>query len=445
MGRLYFRWEKKMIINTRKIVLYLIIPIIVSSSFLSGCSLLTGRQGKVPKIDMIVDNPLPVKRTDEFVVLKVDFLKDMFPDFSPNAFIAVEADSNQEIPNQVDDMNNDGLGDEIVMVLDMEPGERKKITLRYAPEGRGVSLGYDKRTRAAIHPEFGGVGWESHLIAYRLYPDYRNSISVFGKQEPGLSLDKFALSAKAGDGYNKLEPWGVSILEGGKSIGCGGFGIWNQDKLVKPLNMMNGSPPEPDERVFPYTRIVADGPVRSVVQVIFDNWRIGDQNLMVTATYSIYAGQRWTRNDIKIEGADKPVKIATGLVKSASGKLIRDDESGFFYTWGAQSHRDTPDDMGMALIYPTESFDSFHENVDHADSFFSDETEAYISVLNPGADNEITYWFITAWNRGDIGIKRDREFADILSSLVENLKHPLTVTVMPGKPDTEGQEQQETN
>jgi hypothetical protein len=246
------------------------------------------------------------------------------------------------------------------MVMNMEPGERKNIVIRYAPEGRAVNLGHDKRTRAAVHPEYEGIGWESELIAYRIYTDHRNSIGIFGKAEPAISLDRLAASV-VDEGFNHLESWGVNVLDGGNSTGCGGFGIWNNSELVKPLNMAGRSPAKPDDRIARYTRIAADGPVRSVVQIIFDKWRVADQTLRVTAEYSIFAGQRWTRCKIKIEGADNPAKIAVGLPESEAGVLTRDEENGLFYTWGNQSHRNIPDNLGMAVIYSSESFDSFHE------------------------------------------------------------------------------------
>ncbi len=409
-----------MTVKYGKILIYLLVSALLLPVLISGCTLLNNKRDEVPKIDMIVTNPLPIKRTDEFVTLKIAQLKEFAPDFSSDTFIVLEADSNAEIPHQLDDMDNDGERDEIAMIMNMEPGEQKRIVIRYSPEGRAVNLGYDKRTRAAMHPEYEGIGWESELIAYRIYPDQRNAISIFGKQEPGLSLDKFAASV-ADRGYNRLESWGVSVLDGDNSLGCGGFGVWQGSKLVMPSKTA-------------YTRIAADGPIRSMVQVIFDNWRVGDQTLRVTATYSIFAGQRWTRSEIKVEGAENPMKIAAGLMKSEAATLTRDEENGFFYTWGTQSHTDPPDDLGMAVIYPPENFDSFHEN---------DKSGAHLAVLNPGADNEIVYWSLAVWSHGDIGIRKDALFAETVSAIARRIRYPLTVTIMPTKPPpVEGTEQQ---
>ena len=397
--------------NSRGCLRILIITIAVIVA-ISGCGLPGGKRKEVPKIDMVVDNPLDVKRADEFVVLKVSDLKEMAADFSQDTFIVLQADSNQEIPCQLDDMNNDGVGDEIAMIMDMEPKEKKRIMIRYSPESpesRAVTLGHKKRTRAAIHPEYEGIGWESEIIGYRLYPDQRNSISIFGKEKPGLSLDSFA--------KNRALSNTKVVLDGGESVGCGGFGLWYENKLIKP-----------DKDVLRYTRVVADGPVRSVAQVIYDSWIVGDKSLRVTATYSIFAGQRWSTGNIKIARADEPMKIASGLTKSKNATLTKNEKNGFFYTYGTQSKfgvsgASAPenDNLGMALIYPTESLDSFQED------------NSYLSVLNPGADNDITYWFLSAWSRGDTGVKNASEFADLVSSTADKIRHPITVTIMPVK------------
>ena len=159
-----------MTVNYRRVLICFFISTLLLSALMSGCTLPGGgKRDETPKIEMIVENPLPVKRTDEFVVLKIALLKEIAPDFSEDMFIVLQVGSDQEIPYQVDDMNNDGELDEIAMIMDMEPGEQKQLVIRYAPsdspENRSVRIGYEKRTRAAMHPEYGGIGWESELAA----------------------------------------------------------------------------------------------------------------------------------------------------------------------------------------------------------------------------------------------------------------------------------------
>jgi hypothetical protein len=367
---------------------------------ISGCGLPGGNRKNVPQIEITVENTLAIKRTDEFVVLKVTDLKEMASNFSKDTFIVMDAASNKEIPSQVDDMNNDGEGDEIAMIMDLELKEKKRIVIRYSPESpdsRSVILGHKKRTRAAIHPEYEGIGWESELIGYMVHPDQRNSISIVGKQKPELSLDKLAY---------KIPSSSKIILNAGNTVGCGGFGIWDENKLMKP----NSNTPR-------YTMVVSDGPVRSVARVIFDKWTLGDKILRVTATYSIFAGQRWCTSNVKITGSNMPIKIASGLMKSKSENLIKDEKKGLFYAYGAKTFGNA---LGMGVIYPPESFDSFQENED-----------SYLTVLNPSADNDITYWFLSAWGNDETGVKDASEFEKMVSSTAEKIRNPVTATIMP--------------
>jgi hypothetical protein len=380
-----------------KWLIYIAIFILILSFY--GCGLPGGRKKDIPKIEMVVENTLSEKRMDEFIVLRVSDLKEMAPNFSKDTFIVIQADTNQEIPSQVDDMNNDGEGDEIAMIISLEPKEKKRIIMRYSPESpenRSVTLGHKKRTRSAIHPEYEGIGWESEIIGYRLYPDQRNSISVFAKQKPELSLDKIAFNQPSSA---KL------IFDGKNSVGCGGFGLWHDGKLIKPSN-----------DVMRYTRVVSDGPIRATAQVIYDKWALGDDMLRVTATYSIFAGQRWCVSNIKITGANKPIKIASGLAKVKTD-IIKDEKKGFMYEF------DKP--LGMGMIYSPENLDTFQES-----------GESNLIVLNPTTDNDITYWFLSAWENEESGIKDAGEFAKLVTSTAEKIRNPVTVTIMPIKTES---------
>ena len=54
-------------------------------------------------------------------------------------------------------------------------------------------------------------------------------------------------------------------------IGCGGFALWDENnrKLIAPTEAMD------------YVRVIADGPIRSVIQRIIPNWRVSGGNSTV--------------------------------------------------------------------------------------------------------------------------------------------------------------------
>ena len=87
------------------------------------------------------------------------------------------------IPSQVDDLDGDGKGDELVWVKTLFPGENKVLVLLHA--GRSGPAGYTPRADAAMNWDKGtkaNIGWESDQAAYRFY---YGQIEAFGKRANG--------------------------------------------------------------------------------------------------------------------------------------------------------------------------------------------------------------------------------------------------------------------
>ena len=68
-----------------------------------------------------VSNPLPEQRSDVPVVVPIPT--------SAGEVRSVKVAGVNDMPYQLDDMNGDGVADEIVVMLDMKPGETRTLTL----------------------------------------------------------------------------------------------------------------------------------------------------------------------------------------------------------------------------------------------------------------------------------------------------------------------------
>jgi len=163
---------------------------------------------------MTVKNETDLVRVDEPVVFDLKLIQAQVPDFNPNAFVVFcEA---TELASQANDLNGDGEVDEIVVLTNFNPNEQKKLNFLYAPAGNKTRE-YPKRTQAEISIKVGGEfvnrkyeggafqniqflrvppehtdhsnfiryegpGWESDIVGYRFYLDWRNAIDIFGKK-----------------------------------------------------------------------------------------------------------------------------------------------------------------------------------------------------------------------------------------------------------------------
>ena len=396
----------------QNIYYFLFLSILLSVAFLFNSCNYPGRGGKVPEIRLTIENPLPIKRTDVPIVLKLDDLKKVADDFSLKMFRVATADKSQDIPSQADDINYDGKRDELVFLVDLEPQQTKEIVIMYASQDMSITLGYPQRVQAGVFPALKGIAWESELIAYRLPFHERTSVGVFCKKTEGLSFAQLIPDISTGRQtampIQPLENW----------FGCGGFALWDGKTLI-PV----------DHQSTPYPRILANGPVRAVVQLIFENWKFRSDVLKVTSTFSILGGHRWSKHHLKIEGNSTPIQIATGLPKPENINVIQNEKDGFIHTWGKQSNWLPSDELGLSIIYPTNHFDSSKENM--LVKGIAKQIPSHALILNPDEDCQLQYYLMAAWNRGEDGVKTAQDFANLVKFTAAEINTPPIVKILP--------------
>ena len=321
----------------------------------------------------------------------------------------------QELPLQVDDVDADGNPDTLAFQVDLGPKETKRLELVQKPPKR-----FPKRTRAVVHQEYEGPGWESDLVAYRLYLDGRNAIDVFGKMEPMLSLDRYAKSGKT---YHEIEPWGVDVLHVGDSLGVGGFGFWINDEVVKPVETLRTGEQKPLRR---FVEIVAEGPVRSILRISYDNWVVDKEPRKVTSTMTIWAGKRWARSDLDL-GSDFQPKVAVGIVAIEGAPVTQKD--GLFFTYGLQSDpiSDTkkPERLGLGVVFPKQEFSTYVDQARTA-ALPAAKDSSHVAVLTPDDQGHVYWGYLAAWERGSLGIRDPAAMQAECETALFELTNPIS-------------------
>jgi hypothetical protein len=256
-------------------------------------------------------------------------------------------------------MDLNGTLDELAFTADFTPRQRRSFSLTLTKAGEIAPPPSAPRTDAANWKRinqvlqavddddvpgtgrirglyrFDGVGWESEVIAYRLYLDERNAVDIQGKRKPGLYW-KFIGSSEVD--YQQDADWGMDVLHVGPALGVGGIGFWLGDSVVKPVTVDRQR-----------CRIVARGPVRAIVRVEYTGWLVGSAKADVSSVFTIYAGDRVSEHTITLQGGVESTTLATGIVKHASAEATWDDKMASLYTLGPQSRAN--DDLFMALSF----------------------------------------------------------------------------------------------
>lgn len=379
-----------------------------------------------------VKNTLETPRKDALLTLDAGELSDRFSGVDWSAVKFTEGEKN--VPFQVNDVDGDGKTDHFVLVLDFAGGEEKNIIVQ--PLGKGEKAPtFKKRTQAEIShkingewkereymggefqnvnylrvpPEhtdhswfirYEGPGWESDLVGYRFYLDWRNATDIFGKKTTDMVLQ--GVGQDGFDSYHEPADWGMDVLKVGKSLGVGALGTWYEDKALRVETTDSLT-----------CRIVENGALESRVRTMYYGWKVGDVSTDVTSEISIHAGSRMTRHDVNLS---TPLpNLCTGIVKHENGSLFKHENGtwGYIATWGKQSLAE--DHLGMAVLYKKTDLQQITE-----------DEHSHVVVLSP-TNNRLTYYFLAAWEQEPNGIHTQEAFQKYLDQVVMELGTPLAV------------------
>ncbi len=381
-------------------------------------------------IAFTVENPLNLQRSDAWVELNVNELKEINRSFNSMAFALTR--NNTEIASQLTADNK------IHFVTDLKADEKVEFTLRFAVE-REIPRDYPARSQAELSQKFGGAfkdkkyvggafknvtsvrvpaehtdhstyfryegpGWESDKVGYRFYLDWRNAIDIFGKKTTDMVLQN--VGQDGFDSYHEMSDWGMDILKVGNTLGLGSIGSIYNGKVVMVAKTDSIT-----------AQISANGPVYSEVVTRYYGWQLNGEKADLVSNLSILAGSRLTRDDIIVTGGVD--NICTGIAKHENTVKMTSENAGsgewqYLATWGQQSL--AGDNLGVAVLYRNSQLKTLSE----------DEVN-WIVVLTPDK-SAVEYYFLAAWDKEPGGITNAEDFVSYLDETISCLNHPVNVS-----------------
>ncbi len=291
----------------------------------------------------------------------------------------------REIPSQMDDLDGDGIKDELAFVLDFKKKGKETVTVRFstdeAPANRYPARVHaqmffadkNKKHKVKQHiptdtvSEFvdnmyskmhhHGPAFESDLVAYRVYFDKKQSTDLYGKRIPQMELaeglwynDTVSLAVSCD--LRKDKNFGDDMILVGQTISIGTLRGWDESR-ENPMVMI-------DPFQWRQAHIVAKGPVRTVVDMNVQGWKYKGRTLNLKSRYTLYAGNRECEIIQQFEGDTKGLEFVTGVMIVGTLPPLKDgapegdhyafkDDAGRCASWG----RNWPD--GNRRLYPEQA------------------------------------------------------------------------------------------
>lgn len=379
-----------------------------------------------------VKNPTAIDRADEYISISIDEIIKKYPDFNSKSFKVIF--NKKEIPYQLENVDGKQF---VSFIISLQPSEKSNVVFEYGDNI--TSANFKNETYAELSPKKGliyfdgkfrgemfeavpsfkvpsihkdhdalfkyeGPGWESELVGYRLYLDWRNATDIFGKKLRKLVLKEVGIhdTVAKDDSYHNMQEWGMDIFKVGSSLGIGSFGMWSNNKV----NMVSVT----DSVIY---ILLKNGPIKSEFSINYYGWLVDKKKYDLNANISINARCRLTKCELTIDNAEN---LVTGLAKYEGTNFHKSNNlQGWNYIalYGKQSLAN--DDLGIAVLFNNENLIELTE-----------DNLSHIVKLKP-INSKLKYYFTAAWMQEPNGIKNENQFLNYLDNLLIKLNNPLVI------------------
>lgn len=404
--------------------------ILVAAMLLVG-GMAANAETKTIKIGLA--NTLNVKRSDVPVVISLK-------DIPFNVVDAVVKDGDREVPSQIDDLDRNLRNDELAFVIDMEAKGKKTLTVElysdkqternYPRRTYGDMIVRDFKTKKKnkfpgyIHslsaPEgvdvfhllhHHGADFESELVAYRVYFDERQTYDLYGKYNKQLELQT---SQFYPDDEQLAAGYGDDVLWAGQTVGLGALRGWDGQKptMVSPVKSRG-------------QRMVASGPVRTIVELTDEGWQLGGQAFNLRQNVIIYAGHRDCEVQVYQDTPAEGVQFATGVINL--NEKMYSDHKGLVGDWGGNWPNGAKDSIagkpkivvGLAVNVPEKYVISEPAN----------QKDQFLYTLGMKGSDRLTYNMAFTCDKETFGFKDAKEWFAWMKQWKKELDNPVKVTV----------------
>jgi hypothetical protein len=372
---------------------------------------------------IITRDEFPVKKLHEMWVTVVDPSLPPKPKPTEEEFAFAgghgirEEVNGHQIFYQLDDLDKDGIWDELYFQTDIKANESKALLIYFGFSGRGWN---PHGTHATIGSYMRHIipWWESENIGWKLW--FPTSVDMYGKRKPVLMSEEMCKHNYCGYyGVPKVNwDYGSDIMGVGGSFGAGGIGIFdvpgNPDSLSRPrftlfhtekISERNFNEDQITDTRYSFD-VVVNGPMRSIIRVRTMNWKTGNGFYELIQDYTAYTNQSYSTCKVtftKFLPHTNEVAFACGIKanRDEKGNIV---EKGIAIHTGRERVADPDDDtgqkayevdfIGSALIVKDE-----YKPVYHRVKAFGDN---HTFKIQPNKDRTFEYMIAGAWSEGAV-------------------------------------------
>jgi hypothetical protein len=344
--------------------------------------------------------------------------------------------------HQLDDLDKDGIWDELFFQTDLEPGEEKLIYIYLGENIQGWNT-------HATHANVGSYCrhqmpfWESENVGWKIW--FANCVDVFAKRKPGLMAQHLYMDNLDGYGVSEINPdWGSDIQGVAGTMGGGAICLYEHPykpdsislprftptrKALAPKGSLWNAGQISDTR-YAY-EVIVNGPVRSMIRIKTMNWNSGSGTYALEQYYTAYARQSYASCRVRyteFHPMKAGVKMGCGIRKKPGEENLY-QEGGVLISSGPEQIKD-PEKIderedwfvpfiGKALVVK----DTYQPEYQYTPNAGGNHT----FKVSPDEENRFEYLLFAAWSEGEV-YNNPEDFEAYVKKTALEFNHPIEIT-----------------
>lgn len=412
------------------------------------------------RIEFTLTNPLDIDRVNcPIVISRVNFPKpdinemwvtvvdpNLPPSDEPSAEVMklygghqlLKENNGHAIFSQLDDLDKDGIWDELFFITDMKARETKKIYIYIGMNIRGWNKHY-------THANIGSYCrhqvpfWESENVGWKLW--FATSCDVYAKRKPVLMSDQLYMNNYDGYMVTAFNPdWGSDIQGVAGSFGGGAMCLFEHPQYPDSVSTPRYTPANPKENQKNHfnagqlsdTRyaheVIVNGPVRSMIKLKIMNWNSGNGFYELEQIFSVYAHQSYSTckvNFSKFNPLKQGVVMGCGIRKKPKENHFV-QENGIVISSGPEGIKDPEnidnrkefmiDFVGSAVVVK-DQYKPVYQFVKALDG-------NHAFKVTPDKNNSFEYMFFSAWKEGAV-LNNPADFTSYVKTTAKEYNNPV--------------------
>ncbi|MFO1486997.1 MAG: DUF4861 family protein [Verrucomicrobiota bacterium] len=301
--------------------------------------------------------------------------------------------------------------DTLIFQSDFAPLEKKKFTVVV-----GKKQEYKKEDFKAFgrfnRERFDDFAWENDRIAHRTYgkaletwegePLSSSTIDIWSKRSARMLINEWYML----DNYHEDEGEGADFYSAGLSRGCGGNGLWADDRLWV-------------SRTFVNSRVLANGPIRVMFELDYEAFDVNGISVTETKRITLDAGSQFDHFQSSYKPFTRPGKevaltTAIGLRKLAGDQKEFNAARGTLVLW--QDMEKKAGKQGVAVIV----------NPSLVEKQAEDKLNQLVVAKVPG--NKVSWWAGFCWDKAG-HITDQAAWKQHVEEFAAGMESPIAVSV----------------